>query len=96
LSFGEVQADSAVGANGYWSGVLTSNGTRQNTQALALATGFLAGGTESVVVTPFELVKIRLQDKSTNFAGPIDVIKHAIKTEGVGSLYKGMEATFWR
>lgn len=85
-----------VGANGYWSGVLTSNGTRQNTQTLAIATGALAGGTESIVVTPFELVKIRLQDKSTSFAGPIDVIKHAARTEGIMSLYQGMEATFWR
>lgn len=88
--------DCSVGANGYWSGVLTSNGSRQNTQSLAILTGFLAGGTESVVVTPFELVKIRLQDKSTNFAGPMDVIRHAARTEGVMSLYKGMEATFWR
>lgn len=45
-------------------------------------TGFLAGATESFVVTPFELVKIRLQDKSSTFKGPMDVIKHSIKTSG--------------
>jgi hypothetical protein len=38
----------------------------------------------------------RLQDKSSTFAGPIDVVKQVIKKEGVLGLYAGMEATFWR
>ena len=76
--------------------------------------------TESFVVVPFELVKIkyvaidrlnprnhpfshvlfllifRLQDKSSTFAGPIDVLKTIIRKEGVLGLYAGMESTFWR
>lgn len=68
---------------GYWGGVFTNNGQRKNTQSLAIATGFFAGATESVVVTPFELVKIRLQDKKSTFAGPADVIKKTIAKNGV-------------
>jgi len=76
--------------------------------------------TESFVVVPFELVKIkyvaidrpnsrnhpflhtlflpvlRLQDKSSTFAGPMDVLKTIIRKEGVLGLYAGMESTFWR
>lgn len=84
------------------------------TQQLSILTGCSAGATESFVVVPFELVKIkcahpwfliicgadviihRLQDKTSTFAGPMDVVKHVIKREGVLGLYAGMEATFWR
>jgi solute carrier family 25 2-oxodicarboxylate transporter 21 len=38
----------------------------------------------------------RLQDKTSTFAGPIDVVKQVIKKEGPLGLYAGMEATFWR
>lgn len=40
--------------------------------------------------------KSRLQDKTSTFAGPMDVVKQVIKKEGVLGLYAGMEATFWR
>ncbi len=66
------------------------------TQSVAIYTGCMAGATESVVVTPFELVKIRLQDKASTFEGPMDVIRQTIKKEGVLAMYSGMEATFWR
>lgn len=38
----------------------------------------------------------RLQDKSSTFAGPIDVVRKVIAADGVLGLYAGMEATFWR
>ena len=38
----------------------------------------------------------RLQDKSSKFAGPMDVLKTIIRKEGVLGLYAGMESTFWR
>ncbi|RXK36493.1 solute carrier family 25 (mitochondrial 2-oxodicarboxylate transporter), member 21 [Tremella mesenterica] len=66
------------------------------TQSLAIGTGAAAGATESFVVTPFELVKIRLQDKSSTFKGPMDVIAHSFRTSGPFGLYQGMESTFWR
>ncbi|ODO07149.1 solute carrier family 25 (mitochondrial 2-oxodicarboxylate transporter), member 21 [Cryptococcus wingfieldii CBS 7118] len=83
-------------ANGSWGSVLTDNGQRPTTQSIAILTGCLAGATESVVVTPFELVKIRMQDKSSTFAGPMDVVKQALKKGGPLALYQGMESTFWR
>ncbi|KAG6830929.1 hypothetical protein H0H92_013857 [Tricholoma furcatifolium] len=51
---------------------------------------------ESFVVVPFELVKIKLQDKTSTFAGPIDVVKQIVRKEGLLGLYAGMESTFWR
>ena len=71
-----------VAGNAQWGAFFTNNGQKKNTQALAIATGCFAGATESVVVTPFELVKIKLQDKKTTFKGPLEVIKHTMKTSG--------------
>jgi len=83
-------------ANGYWGNVFTSNGQVPMTQAVAIATGCAAGATESVVVTPFELVKIRLQDKASTYKGPMDVVRQTVRMAGPLGLYSGMEATFWR
>ncbi|KAG5726125.1 hypothetical protein E4T56_gene2939 [Termitomyces sp. T112] len=66
------------------------------TQKLSVLTGCSAGATESFVVVPFELVKIKLQDKTSTFKGPMDVVKQIIAKEGVLGLYAGMESTFWR
>jgi solute carrier family 25 2-oxodicarboxylate transporter 21 len=66
------------------------------TQSVAILTGCAAGATESFVVTPFELVKIRLQDKSTTFNGPVEVVKDVIKKNGLRGIYAGQEATMWR
>lgn len=71
------------GANGYWGNVFTGNGKKPMTQSLALLTGMAAGATESFVVTPFELVKIKMQDKSSTFKGPMDVVKQTIAQHGL-------------
>lgn len=68
---------------GWWGSLFTDGGKRKNTQAIAMLTGCFAGATESFVVTPFELVKIRLQDKASTYAGPIDVCKKVIAKNGV-------------
>ena len=65
-------------------------------QSLAVLTGATAGATESFVVVPFELVKIRLQDKKSTYTGPLDVVKKMVANEGLFSLYNGLEATLWR
>lgn len=83
-------------ANGFWGNIFTNNGSIPMTQSVAILTGCAAGATESFVVTPFELVKIRLQDKASTYAGPMDVVKRTIKAGGPLALYSGMEATFWR
>ncbi|KAI0945973.1 hypothetical protein AcV7_010074 [Taiwanofungus camphoratus] len=87
----------ASAANDFWGKTyLNMTGGSKMTQQLSILTGCSAGATESFVVVPFELVKIKLQDKSSPYAGPMDVVKQVIKKDGVLGLYSGMEATFWR
>ncbi|KAH7882744.1 mitochondrial carrier [Phlebopus sp. FC_14] len=84
-------------ANDFWGKTyLKLSGESTMNQQLSILTGCSAGATESFVVVPFELVKIKLQDKTSKFAGPMDVVKQVIKKDGVFGLYAGMEATFWR
>ncbi|KAF8904926.1 mitochondrial carrier domain-containing protein [Mucidula mucida] len=84
-------------ANDFWGRTyMTLFGQSKMTQQLSVLTGCSAGATESFVVVPFELVKIKLQDKSSTYKGPMDVVKQVIKSHGVLGLYAGMEATFWR
>ncbi|KAG1750442.1 mitochondrial carrier [Suillus paluster] len=84
-------------ANDFWGKTYMGlSGDSKMTQQLSILTGCSAGATESFVVVPFELVKIKLQDKSSTFAGPIDVVKQILRKEGPLGLYAGMEATFWR
>lgn len=67
-------------------------------QSLSILTGATAGATESVVVVPFELVKIRLQDKAqaSKYNGMLDVVAKTIKNEGIFAMYNGLESTAWR
>lgn len=73
-------------------------GVTEMNQPLSVLTGASAGATESFVVVPFELVKIRLQDKASagKYTGMIDVIQKTIKAEGVLAMYNGLESTLWR
>merc|ERR1711939_1161536 len=68
------------------------------TQGLSVLTGCSAGATESIVVVPFELVKIRLQDKNSagKYTGPMDCVRQIIRNEGLLGMYNGLEPTFWR
>lgn len=68
--------------------------------------GLMAGVTEAVaVVTPMEVVKIRLQAQHHSMADPLDVPKYrnaahalytVVKEEGVGALYRGVSLTALR
>lgn len=40
--------------------------------------------------------RARLQDKTSTYAGPMDVVRKIIRQYGVLGLYAGMESTFWR
>jgi solute carrier family 25 citrate transporter 1 len=74
-------------------------------QATFLA-GLAAGVTEAVaVVTPMEVVKIRLQAQHHSMADPLDIPKYrnaahalytVVKEEGVGALYRGVSLTALR
>lgn len=67
-------------------------------QSLSVLTGASAGATEALVVVPFELVKIRLQDKASagRYNGMVDVVVKTVRQEGVLALYNGLEATVAR
>jgi solute carrier family 25 (mitochondrial 2-oxodicarboxylate transporter), member 21 len=67
-------------------------------QSLSILTGASAGATEAFVVVPFELVKIRLQDKAqaSKYNGMLDVVRKVVAQEGLLSLYQGLESTMWR
>ncbi|KAG7112595.1 Succinate/fumarate mitochondrial transporter like protein [Verticillium longisporum] len=70
------------------------------------AAGLAAGVTEAVaVVTPMEVIKIRLQAQHHSMADPLDVPKYrnaahalftVVKEEGVGALYRGVSLTALR
>lgn len=73
-------------------------GAEKMTQPLSVLTGATAGATESFVVVPFELVKIRLQDKAnaSKYSGMLDVVAKTVRQEGVLAMYQGLESTLWR
>ncbi|XP_022724764.1 mitochondrial arginine transporter BAC2-like [Durio zibethinus] len=67
--------------------------------------GVGTGALQSVMLSPVELVKIRLQLQSTSYAtiqsasahtGPISVAKGILKTEGLRGLYRGFAITALR
>ena len=73
-------------------------GVEKPTQPLAILTGATAGATESFVVVPFELVKIRLQDRASagKYHGIADCVMKTVRNEGPLALYNGLESTLWR
>ncbi|RDL30166.1 putative succinate-fumarate transporter [Venustampulla echinocandica] len=78
---------------------------RVSGQATFLA-GLSAGVTEAVaVVTPMEVIKIRLQAQHHSMADPLDIPKYrnaahalytVVKEEGIGALYRGVSLTALR
>lgn len=71
-------------------------GVQTMTQPLSILSGASAGAVESFVVVPFELIKIRVQDKSSKYKGVSDAFFSLVKNEGPLALYNGLEATMWR
>lgn len=73
-------------------------GAEKMNQSLSVLTGATAGATETFVVVPFELVKIRLQDRASagKYSGMLDVVAKTVKAEGPLAMYTGFESTLWR
>ncbi|MCJ1424553.1 hypothetical protein MMC29_002441 [Sticta canariensis] len=73
-------------------------GVTKMNQQLSILTGASAGATEAFVVVPFELIKIRLQDRASagKYNGMIDCVVKTVKAEGPLALYNGLESTLWR
>ncbi|KAK2654853.1 hypothetical protein Ddye_014709 [Dipteronia dyeriana] len=67
--------------------------------------GFSTGAIQSLVLAPVELVKIRLQLRSSNYTrpgqadshkGPIDVARSILRREGLRGMYRGFTVTVLR
>ncbi len=73
-------------------------GMSKMNQQLSILTGATAGATEAFVVVPFELIKIRMQDRASagKYTGILDCVAKTVKAEGPLALYNGLESTLWR
>ncbi|GES85487.1 mitochondrial carrier [Rhizophagus clarus] len=72
--------------------------------------GGLSGATASFFLTPIELIKCKLQVQEAftykmennsminnlRYGGPLDVMKHTLKTHGIGGFYRGHSGTLVR
>jgi solute carrier family 25 2-oxodicarboxylate transporter 21 len=86
-------------ANDEWGKVYRNLfGMSKMNQPLSILTGATAGATEAIVVVPFELIKIRLQDKASagRYNGMVDCVIKTVRNEGILTLYQGLESTMWR
>lgn len=86
-------------ANDYWGNVYCDLFKKEKmNQLLSLMTGATAGMTESLIVVPFELIKIRLQDGENvlKYKNTWDCLKKIVHKEGIFSLYNGLEVTMFR
>ncbi|KAI2613235.1 mitochondrial carrier [Hypoxylon sp. NC1633] len=86
--------------------MLADGRTGTVTGSATFLAGLAAGVTEAVaVVTPMEVVKIRLQAQHHSMADPLDIPKYrnaahalytVVKEEGAGALYRGVSLTALR
>ncbi len=63
--------------------------------------GAFSGAINSIIVSPVELIKTRLQIQyetkgSQAFTGPVDCIHRILKASGIKGLFRGMMATIYR
>ncbi|CAG8544400.1 4594_t:CDS:2 [Diversispora eburnea] len=64
--------------------------------------GFISAGPTTLFMSPVERIKVLLQiqgqggEGATKYKGPIDVIRKLHKEGGIGSIYRGVGATFIR
>jgi len=72
------------------------NGSKHLTNAQYYMSGAAAGLANSVLASPIEHVRIRLQTQLTGNAGPLDIIKRIYNTSGVSGIMKGLIPTALR
>eukprot|EP00127_Corallochytrium_limacisporum_P007522 Clim_evm44s253 gene=Clim_evmTU44s253 len=75
-----------------------SDGTKLVTQSTATYAGILSGISEAFIITPFEHVKIRMQQKGSSalYKNSADCLKQINRGYGPLMVYRGLEATCWR
>lgn len=78
-------------------------GARAPAMAHVCASGAVAGAANSIVVTPVEFVRNRLQMQYGNttgakarYAGPLDVVRQTVAGRGARTLFTGLPATMAR
>ena len=86
-----------------------SSHSDQRRVAHSFVAGAMAGGIQSLICCPMELIKARLQVQgdsvvprdhhhhtTANYAGPWDAVKKIYSAEGIRGLGRGMTITLWR
>ncbi|PGH23760.1 hypothetical protein AJ80_02190 [Polytolypa hystricis UAMH7299] len=91
---------------GWYKEALTNKETGKIAASANMLAGLAAGVTEAVaVVTPMEVIKIRLQAQHHSLADPLDTPKYrsaphalftVVREEGFGALYRGVSLTALR
>lgn len=92
-----------MGTNAFFQSALRDRKTGELGGLQRVASGFGAGVVEAlIIVTPFEVVKIRLQQQrglapdQLRYKGPIHCAKTIIREEGLGGLWAGAAPTVLR
>jgi hypothetical protein len=84
---------------GGYEGALKFMGVRKTdaTQGQLYLAGCAGGASMSVVLTPLDLVKCKLQASSAElYSGPLDCVHKIVKANGARGLYAGFSSTFLR
>jgi solute carrier family 25 2-oxodicarboxylate transporter 21 len=65
---------------------------------VAAAGGLASGVPESLIVTPTQVVKVRMQAREHlgRYTSPLDCLQKTLKFEGLRSMYIGLGPTLWR
>lgn len=92
-----------MGSNTVYQNLLRDPHTGKLTDGRRMAAGFLAGITEAlIIVTPFEVVKIRLQQQKglskdqMKYKGPIHCAITTLREEGIRGMWSGATPTVMR
>lgn len=77
---------------------LTARNGGETTMAIAASAGTASGLAEAVIVTPFQVVKVRLQAKEHlgRYSSPTDCIAKTMREEGLAGFTRGLGPTCWR
>ncbi|XP_058074394.1 mitochondrial arginine transporter BAC2-like [Magnolia sinica] len=76
----------------------SSNGSNPPSYRSVALGGVGTGALQSLILSPVELVKIRLQIQHhrTNVEGPVNVVKNIMRKEGIRGMYRGLAITVLR
>ena len=73
-------------------------GAGSKSHSVLILSGASTGIAEGLVIVPFELVKVRLQDhkSAVKSVGALQYVRNFISEEGILGLYKGTGPVLWR